>query len=360
MPVEYTQSGRIKRVQADSILETKLVINEMQSRRQDYEAQKRQLAIDTSQLRANYRVVTSNHKGPLPPMLARKRLEEAMQPLVLRKLEVERMIDHIDQCIWQLDGYLSTIMGNGLQQHDFRLHYQPIIALSTGTICGFEALVRWQRTQRGFTFPAEFIPVAEETGIIVNLDRWVLTEACRQLRDWQDQFPQHRDLTISVNLSNPHLSQSDLADHIAEVLEHTGLSPRHLKLEIPESAIIDNLESLKPNLERLRALDVHLAIDDFGAGNATLDDIFQLPFTDIVLDRALISELNNEEGREAIEAISFLAHNQNLGMVAKGVETPEQLDILRTMSGQYVQGYLFSKPVDSAAAAQLLTDGKQW
>lgn len=361
MPVEYTESGRIKRVQADSILETKLVINEMQSKRQEYEAMQRQLAQDTIRMRANYRQVTGQQQPPLPLALARTRLDRAMQPLQLRKLELERVVANINQCIGQLDGYLAQIMGTGLSQHDLHLHYQPIVQISTGRIRGFEALVRWQRAQQGFTFPAQFIPIAEETGLIVHLDRWVLLEACRQLRAWQQQFPGHADLTVSVNLSGLHLAQPDFVDYIAEVLQQTGLAAPCLRLEVTENTLVHNPEALQSGVERLRALGLRLNIDDFGAGDTSLNDFERLPFGSLVMDRSLVSGLGPEgAGRDMVESVIKLAHRHSMDVVAKGVETELQLAELKALSGEYAQGYLFSRPVDTAAASHLIAHGGQW
>jgi len=256
---------------------------------------------------------------------------------------------------------LETDLHRSLEQQDFLLHYQPIVTLETGALHGFEALVRWQRPQRGFTSPGDFIPLAEETGLIVRLDRWVLHEACRQLRAWQQEFPGYDHLTVSVNLSSRQFSQRDLVEYVAAMLRETTLPPQCLKLEITESAIMEKSEKVAAILRELRALGVRLSIDDFGTGYSSLSYLHRLPLNTLKVDRSFVSHM--EEGAENLEivrAIVALAHGLNMDVVAEGIETAGQVEQFRVLHCEYVQGHWFSKALDTGAVAALLAAGAQW
>ncbi|HLO48527.1 MAG TPA: PAS domain S-box protein [Kamptonema sp.] len=256
------------------------------------------------------------------------------------------------------------------------LHYQPIISLSTGRISGFEALVRWQHPTRGLVSPAEFIPVAEETGLIIPLGAWVLREACQQLRSWQDllakeeargdaanlsncQLPISSSLTMSVNLSAKQLGQMNLFEQIDEILQETGCDPSSLKLEITESAIVENLAKASTMLSQLKARKIRLSIDDFGTGYSSLSYLHRFPLDTLKIDRSFVSRLGAGDAGsgsplQIVRAIVTLAHNLGLDAIAEGVETKEQLAELQQLECEHAQGYLFSKPLDSVAATKFL------
>ena len=244
------------------------------------------------------------------------------------------------------------------QSSKLLLHYQPIISLSTGKIIGFEALVRLWHPQRGMISPGDFIPVAEETNLIMPLGAWVLQSACRQLQNWNLTYP---GLTISVNISGKQLSQPDLVAQIKQILQSTNLAPDQLKLEITESVIMENAESATAMLEQLKNLGVQLSIDDFGTGYSSLSYLHRFPIDTLKVDRSFVSRMSIDGNNcEIVQAIITLAHTMRMDVTAEGVETQEQLEQLRGLQCEQGQGYFFSKPIDIEAATQLLAKGTQW
>ncbi|MGE5659499.1 MAG: EAL domain-containing protein [Actinomycetota bacterium] len=257
---------------------------------------------------------------------------------------------------------LDADLRRALERQEFLLHYQPIVSLSTGKIAGFEALLRWQHPERGLVSPGEFIPVAEEIGLIGQMGEWVIWEACRQMRGWQVQFP-HQHLAMGVNLSGIQFAQAGLSDRIGEILRETGLDGSRLKLEVTESAIVETAESASAILKKLRALGIQTCIDDFGTGYSSLSRLHELPIDTLKIDRSFVSRIGTEgEGWEIVRTIGMLASKLGMEVVAEGVETAEQLSVLRNLqcSCHYGQGYFFSRPVGSEAATMLLTTQSQW
>ena len=236
------------------------------------------------------------------------------------------------------------------------LHYQPIVSLSTGKITGFEALVRLFHAERGTISPAEFIPVAEETGLIIPIGLWVLREACDQMRLWR--VP---GLTMSVNLSAKQFSQPDLLRQIQQILHDTELEAGTLKLEITESVVMENAEAATIMLQNMKALGVQLSIDDFGTGYSSLSYLHRFPIDTLKIDRSFVSRMGVKgENLEIVQAIITLARSMHMDAIAEGVETAIQLEQLRAMQCEQGQGYFFSKPVDSEAASRLLAAAPQW
>lgn len=250
---------------------------------------------------------------------------------------------------------LETDLRRAIERGEFQLYYQPIVAVATERIVGFEALVRWQHPEKGLCYPSDFIPIAEETGLIIPLGDWVLREACVQLRQWQAQFPQSPPLIMSVNLSGRQFSQPNLVQQVADSLQATGLDPHCLKLEITESVVMENATQAISMLQELKSLGVQLQIDDFGTGYSSLSYLHQFPTDTLKIDRSFVSRLGvGEGGVEIVQAIITLAHNLGMNVTAEGVETPEQLHELKRLQSEHGQGYLFSKPVTSQAAMALL------
>lgn len=256
---------------------------------------------------------------------------------------------------------LETDLRYALDRQEFELHYQPIVWLKTKKLVGFEALVRWRHPQRGLVSPGEFIPAAEDTGLIVPLGWWVLQEACRQMQVWQQQFVVSYPLNISVNLSGKQVAQPDVVERVEHILQTTGLPPSSLKLEITESSIMEHAESTIATLEQLKALGIQLAIDDFGTGYSSLSYLYRFPVDTLKIDRSFINRMDVElEKLELVRTIATLAWNLNMDVVAEGIETQQQLSHLRALGCEYGQGYFFSKPVAAIAAEPLLVEHAVW
>ncbi len=256
---------------------------------------------------------------------------------------------------------LETDLRLAIERQEFRLQYQPIVSLETGRIVGFEALIRWQHPQRGLILPAEFIPIAEETGLIARICQWVIRTACSQLRQWQLQLPTTPLLTISLNLSGKQFTQLNLIDQVNQILQETGLAASGLRLEITEGAIIDGAESTAATLLQLRELGVQLSIDDFGTGYSSLGRLYRFPINGLKIDSSFVSQLGiDAASSEIVETIVTLAHKRGVDVTAEGVETAEQLAQLRALKCEYGQGYFFSQPLDSEAAEALIVTNPQW
>ncbi|MDQ3686562.1 MAG: EAL domain-containing protein [Acidobacteriota bacterium] len=250
---------------------------------------------------------------------------------------------------------LETDLRRAVERNEFVLEYQPIVSVETNAIRGFEALVRWRHPERGFIPPAEFIPMAEETGLIIPIGQWVLNEACRQMREWQDKLFTAETLTMSVNLSGKQFTQPDLIEQISKTLRDTKLDPRSLKLEITESMVMENIETAIDMLQQIRALGVELSIDDFGTGYSSLSYLHRFPIDTLKIDRSFVSCMNdNSENFEIVRTIITLARSLEMDVIAEGVETENQLQQLRNLECDYVQGYLLSHPLGADAAFELL------
>ncbi|MCH8290479.1 EAL domain-containing protein [Candidatus Poribacteria bacterium] len=252
--------------------------------------------------------------------------------------------------------WLETDLRRAIEQHEFRLFYQPIVSLENGHIIGFEALIRWQHPERGLISPDAFIPAAVENRLISSIGRWVLREAVWQMHTWHVKFSTKPPLSISVNLSGVRFTESDLAAQIDNVLQEIGLPPSCLKLEITESVIMENAKSTISTFSELKALGVQLSIDDFGTGYSSLSYLHRFPVETLKVDRSFVSRMeSNGENSAIVRTIIRLAHDLKMKVIAEGVETVEQLTQLRKLKCEYAQGYFFSKPVDSKAAEALIT-----
>jgi len=241
---------------------------------------------------------------------------------------------------------LEAGMQRALESGEFRLVYQPIVALATGVITGFEALVRWEHPRLGLLMPGEFIPIAEETGLIVPLGAWILSEACRQLRTWRRGTPVGETLTIAVNLAAQQLAQSELIEHVKRVLAEMDLPPASLHLEITESALVADTEAALAMLTRLHGLGVGVHLDDFGMEYSSLDYLRRFPIDAIKIDQSFIRDLlASQRDRAVVQAIVTLAHTLGLHVTAEGIETFEQKARLEMLGCDQGQGYFFARPV---------------
>ena len=208
--------------------------------------------------------------------------------------------------------HLETDLRRAIDRQEFAIQYQPIVSLKTGKLCGFEALVRWHHPERGLIPPDKFISVAEETGLIVPIGRWVLAEACAQMKIWEQHYSSSLPLLMSVNLSSKQFIHSELIEQIIQILQTTGISPSKLKLEITESVVMENVEVASQMLQQLRSLGIELSIDDFGTGYSSLSYLHRLPIDTLKIDRSFVSRIQeNNENKEIVRTIILLA--QNLG-----------------------------------------------
>ena len=252
---------------------------------------------------------------------------------------------------------LETQLRHALENEELRVYYQPIVSLDKGRIIGLEALARWEHPERGLIYPAEFIPTAEETGLIIPLDRWVLREACRQMHEWHEKIPVDPPLTISVNLSAKQLAQPDLVEMIQQTLDETGLEASFLKLEITESAIMENDEYTSEVFTRLQKLSVQIQIDDFGIGYSSLSYLPRFPLNALKIAQSFVRKMEEDTSLyKIVQSIVMLTHGLGMRVIAEGVETNEQLTRLKALGCEYGQGYLVSRPLDSASMGSLLTD----
>ena len=250
---------------------------------------------------------------------------------------------------------MENDLRRAIERAEFCLHYQPIVELETGKLVGFEALARWHHPERGLVSPAEFIPIAEETGMIVPIGMLILEEACRQMSVWQQQSPANKQLAISVNISSKNWIQSDFVARVESILARTGFPPHCLKLEVTESLVLENADAATTVFEQLRALGVCLSIDDFGTGYSSLSYLHRFPFDALKIDRSFISNMGcSDENIEIVRTITRLAQNLGMEVIAEGIETMEQVKILRALSCHYGQGYFFSKPLAACAAEELI------
>lgn len=252
---------------------------------------------------------------------------------------------------------LEADLQQAIQLQQLQLYYQPIVALQTGTPIGAEALVRWQHPTRGWVSPSEFIPVAEQTGLITALGDWVLATACEQLTRWQTELAAALPFSVAVNLSGIQLTQPELVDRIRELSQLLDVTQVCLEVEITESVLMKNAEAATTALEHLQACNVQVSIDDFGTGYSSLAYLHCLPIDTLKIDQSFVHRmLEDSRNFDIVKAIITLAHTLDIDVVAEGIETADQLEVLQSLSCDYGQGYFFARPMPAAALANWITD----
>jgi diguanylate cyclase (GGDEF)-like protein len=251
---------------------------------------------------------------------------------------------------------LEASLRRALEREEFLLHYQPKVNLNTGEITSVEALIRWQQPDRGLVSPAEFVPIAEDSGLIVPIGRWVLREACRQTRAWQDAgLP---PIPTAVNVSSAEFRKTDFVESVRTILKETGLEVRYLELELTESVLMDDAKFTAPVLQELKGMGIRLAADDFGTGYSSLSYLREFPIDILKIDRSFINQITADcDGSTIVDAIISMGKSLKHVVVAEGIETPEQRAYLQAHHCQEGQGYLFSRPLPAAQFAVLLQTG---
>ena len=252
----------------------------------------------------------------------------------------------------------ETDLRKAVHKNEFEIHYQPIVALETWAVTGFEALIRWNHPQLGLIYPGSFISIAEETGLIIPITRLMVEEACHDLKIWQERVKNLQKLTMNVNISSKHFLQPTLLNDIQELLNKINLPPDHLRLEITETALMEDVEETVRLVQRMKDYGLQFIIDDFGTGYSSLSYLQRLPIDTLKVDRSFVSRIKStpDGNRNIVEAIISLAHRLDMQVVAEGVETLEQREILLDMQCQFGQGYLFSKPLPRSAVDNLIDD----
>lgn len=281
--------------------------------------------------------------------------KSAMETSAVAKFELER---DLRQAVMQ---HKENIAQHKENEIIFPVYYQPLIDLKTGEISGFEALLRWNHDGRGIVPPGIFIPIAEETGLILSLGEWVLTEACRQVHEWQQKYPNYKDIMIGVNLSAKQFSQPNLIDCIQSTLNTIGLPASCLKLEITESVIMDDFKISAAMMTMLKNIGIKLSIDDFGTGYSSLAYLTQMPTDTLKVDKSFVIGMGTREvDMVIVETIIALAHSLDMNVIAEGIEELEHVLKLRGLDCEYGQGYYFSKPLPKEQAEKLLADNQEF
>ncbi len=255
---------------------------------------------------------------------------------------------------------LETDLRRAIERQELVAFYQPVVDMTTQTVRGFEALIRWQHPTRGLLTPDLFIPIAEETGMICAIGEWILTECCRQLRVWQERYPRTPALRVSVNVSTRQLADADLPEQVLGILRETGLDPSSLSLEITESALMVNVATSTSAkvLQRLHDMALRIYIDDFGTGYSSLSYLQNLPIDALKVDRSFVTRLDGAPAQaEIVRTIVSLAQNLGMEVIAEGVETLAQANALRALNCTLAQGFLFSRPLPAAQAEQIIAHG---
>jgi len=296
---------------------------------------------------AMYRAKTTSKNNP-------EVFETTMETIAIQRFHLER---DLRQAVTRL----KRVIEQGGFTDEFIVYYQPLISLETGQILGFEALVRWQHPRDGIVSPGKFIPVAEETGLIVPIGEAVLRRACQQVCRWRTQFPEYSELLLSVNLSGKQFDHPDLITHIQEIIEDTQMPSRCLKLEITESIVMEDIQTSLEMLKQLKALEVKISIDDFGTGYSSLSYLTQFPIDTLKIDRSFVNQMDNSDHDKAIvRTIIDLSHSLNKDVIAEGIETEKQHLELRELGVEYGQGYLYAKPLAEQDAVALLANHPTW
>ncbi|HKN23080.1 MAG TPA: EAL domain-containing protein [Terracidiphilus sp.] len=299
-----------------------------------------------------------------PMAVTELRMLESLADIAAGQLELRRLRKALNGNRLQQERTVETVIGiwprksdlrEALEKKQFVLYYQPEVELTTRRIIGLEALIRWQHPDRGLIPPMDFIPIAEETGLILPIGDWGLSEACHQIRQWRSEYPEQDGPRVCVNLSARQFSRQGLADHVEALLRRTGISSQQLGLEMTESSLIPDPGTAMEVLSSLRRLGISLLLDDFGTGYSSLNHLQSLPFDVLKIDRSFVTRMTEgEQPLQIVRTIVELARVMGMDVVAEGIETHEQYMLLRQLGCRFGQGYLFSRPVPAATISAML------
>jgi diguanylate cyclase (GGDEF)-like protein len=255
---------------------------------------------------------------------------------------------------------LEAELRNAIETNELVLYYQPEVDLASRSVIGFEALVRWIHPERGIVTPAEFIPIAEETGLILPLGDWGLTQACQQILAWRALANDGMDMRVSVNLSAKQFGQSDLVERISGILDATGVAGSNLSLEMTESSLMSDADAALKTMQQLRHLGIGLHMDDFGTGYSSLNHLHRFPFDTLKIDRSFVTRMTDQkESHEIVNTIVSLARSLKMSVVAEGIETADQLQWLHSLGCHFGQGYYFAKPMTADTISAMIVAGQQ-
>ncbi|NEQ47632.1 MAG: EAL domain-containing protein [Leptolyngbya sp. SIOISBB] len=301
--------------------------------------------------------ITQANYGQTPDELLRDAHTAMYRAKALKEAQFQVFSNDMrEEAVARLD--LESDLIKALEDKEFSLFYQPIVQLETGKVSGFEALIRWNQEKRGLISPNDFIPVVEETGMIIPLGAWIIKTACQQIQIWNEQFPE-LPLKMNVNLSRRQFDQTDLVPQIASILQQLDLPGRYLQLEITESMIMRDVEAAHNLMMELKSLGIQLAIDDFGTGYSSLSYLHRFPTDTLKIDRSFVSSMENSvEDHDIVETIISLGQKLSMKLVAEGIDSEEQLRLLKVAGCHYGQGYLFSRPLAAADATLLLKQNR--
>ncbi|MGK7958360.1 MAG: EAL domain-containing protein [Crocosphaera sp.] len=281
-------------------------------------------------------------------------------------LNQAKIKDKASYTIFRQEMYLAAVnrleldndLRRAIDRQEFELKYQPIVELNNQKILGFEALLRWKHPEKGWIAPAKFIPVAEETGLIIPLSNWILNQGCQQICEWQKLSENSQELVISINLSIKQFSQNNLVEEIITTLENLEMNKKHLKLEITESCIVKNTEEVCSILTQLKSLGINLSMDDFGTGYSSLSYLHRFPFDTLKIDRSFIKDMSQSSDKLRLtQTIIHLANDLGMEVIAEGIETRKQLEQLKQLGCPYGQGYYFAKPLTSQEVEKVILEG---
>ncbi|MDM8552337.1 bifunctional diguanylate cyclase/phosphodiesterase [Desulfobacterales bacterium HSG2] len=296
---------------------------------------------------ASIGIVYSSFEYETPHQMVRD-AETAMYRAKAEKRISYRVFDSKmhEQAVKRLN--MESDLRKAIEQKEFVLHYQPIVDLRTHDVVGLEALIRWNHPRRGVVQPMEFIPIAEDTGLIVPIGTWVLQEACYQIAEYMKEFISDGPFILGLNVSVIQLLQGDLVSETERIIKETGIDPKCLKLEITESVMMDNADSMVPLFNNLRKTGIHLVMDDFGTGYSSLSYLQQFPFDTLKIDRSFVDKLgpDNDKNTKIIQTIISLAMHLGMNVIAEGIENEVQIERLRELNCPYGQGFYFSKPLE--------------